>query len=148
MAKFITIEGGEDLNWFFNQWYMDKGHPVLEIYQSINKDKSTITLKTVQQQKTEYPVFKLPVEVVIYDEMGKRTEKIFIDKRIQKFTFSYTGKLKNILFDKNKVLLGHFYHDKPNESYIHQYYHGKNYKSRRKGLLIGSRQNSIFSQRL
>ena len=139
---------GEDLNWFFNQWYMDKGHPVLEIHQSINKDKSTITLKTVQQQKTEYPVFKLPVEVVIYDEMGKRTEKILIDKRIQTFTFSYTGKLKNILFDKNKVLLGHFYHDKPNESYIHQYYHGKSYKARRKGLLIGSRQNSIFSNKM
>ena len=32
---------GQDLNWFFNQWYFDEGHPSLEIeygYDVANKE--------------------------------------------------------------------------------------------------------------
>ncbi len=139
---------GEDLNWFFNQWYMDKGHPVIEIYQKTNKEKKKVTLSIHQKQKSEYPVFKLPVEVLICDEMGQRTEKIFLDKKHEEFEFSYSGRLKNLLFDKNQVLLAHVYHEKPSESYIYQYYNSASYKARKKGLRIGEKKNSVFSYKM
>ena len=35
---------GQDLNWFFNQWFLDSGHPELEVEKSFNNDTLTISI--------------------------------------------------------------------------------------------------------
>lgn len=114
---------GEDLNWFFDQWFLGKGHPIVFTTQSVNTDDKTVTISTTQKQATDdFPIYKLPVTFAIWDDKGKRSEKVIIDSINQSFTFSYSGELKNVLFDENQVLLGKFYEDKPVNQFIHQYY--------------------------
>ena len=33
---------GEDLNWFFNQWFLSKGHPILFTEQAIDKENNKL----------------------------------------------------------------------------------------------------------
>ena len=49
---------GEDLNWFFNQWFLGKGHPVIFTEQEINQEQQTVTIRI--QQAQSFNVFKLP----------------------------------------------------------------------------------------
>jgi aminopeptidase N len=55
---------GEDLNWFFNQWFLNQGHPKLSI--NYNWDAATmsqqITVEQLQDLNTT-PLYKLPVPV-------------------------------------------------------------------------------------
>ena len=43
---------GEDLNWFFNQWFLDSGHPsfVLATYHQFFHQKSQLTTYVQRQQ--------------------------------------------------------------------------------------------------
>lgn len=140
---------GEDLNWFFNQWFLGKGHPILQVYQSENKENQQVTLNIVQKQKLdEYPLFQLPVDVQIIDEKGKRTERITIKEQNQDFTFSFSGKLINVLFDVNQVLLGNVYVDKPNAQFLNQYQLSNSYKLRAQAIKHAERSNTNETQQL
>jgi aminopeptidase N len=140
---------GEDLNWFFDQWFLGKGHPVLQVYQTENKEDRTVELKVYQKQKlSEYPLYKLPVSVLVHDDNGKRTEKITITDAEQTFTFSYSGTLRNVIFDVNQVLLGSVYIDKPFNQFIDQYQPENTYKLRAQALKYASRRDDQKCQKV
>ncbi len=122
---------GEDLNWFFNQWFLGKGHPIIFTTENIDKEAKTVTLSIQQKQNLDLtPIYRIPVNIGIWDDNGKRSERVIIDSLEQSFTFSYAGELKNVLFDDQQMLLGKFYDEKPNEQFVHQYYFGGRYKAR------------------
>ena len=122
---------GEDLNWFFDQWFLGKGHPIIHTTQTVDKENNTVTIGIKQRQQTDdFPVYKIPTNVAIWDANGKRIEKITIDSIEQSFTFAYSGELKNILIDADQVLLGKFYEDKPASQFIQQFYNSGRYRSK------------------
>jgi aminopeptidase N len=140
---------GEDLNWFFNQWFLGKGHPVLQVYQTDNSAEKTVELNVLQKQKlSEYPLYKLPVSVLIHDDKGKRVEKITITEAEQSFSFSYSGTLRNVIFDANQVLLGSVYNDKPFNQFIDQYQPENTYKLRAQALKYASRRDDQKCQQV
>jgi aminopeptidase N len=53
---------GQDLNWFFDQWYLCSGHPEIEITHGYENGEYTLRLQQIQDQ-TKYPVFRLPLTV-------------------------------------------------------------------------------------
>jgi aminopeptidase N len=70
---------GEDLNWFFNQWFFDKGHPRLRVSYDYNDSLKQQIIHVEQLQNTEeYPTYKLPIDIDLYYS-GNRTER----KRIE-----------------------------------------------------------------
>ncbi|MBL1281313.1 MAG: M1 family peptidase [Fluviicola sp.] len=138
---------GEDLNWFFNQWYLGSGHPTLKFEQTDDESAHTITVAVKQTQNLdEFPIFKLPVQMAIFDDEGKHTHKVVIDKVEQEFTFSYKGTLKGILYDDQQMLLAKKMEDKTLEQYIYQFYHGEKFEARKIGLEKGSRDRGDAGQ--
>jgi aminopeptidase N len=140
---------GEDLNWFFNQWFLGKGHPILQVYQSMDKSLKEVKLTIHQKQKlSEYPLYRLPVDVMIHDDNGKRIERITVDSAVQTFTFNYKGNIQNVIFDVNQVLLGSVYVDKPIEQFINQYQSSNSYKLRAQALKYAARKLDTKSQQV
>lgn len=81
---------GEDLNWFFNQWYLHAGFPQLEVDNSYDSANKTLSVTVAQLQPIEdnLPIYILPTQIEAYDKSGnKRTFDIRIDKRTQTFEF-------------------------------------------------------------
>lgn len=129
---------GEDLNWFFNEWFLASGFPILNISQEV-KD-STVTLKIEQTQDlAKVPLFKLPMKIGVYANGVKTSHKVVVDKNINYFTFHFNGKLQNIIVDEDRALLAKINYDKPLEYYVHQFYHGSKFKDREEALTYGSR---------
>jgi aminopeptidase N len=100
---------GQDLSWFFNQWYLAAGHPSLDIAYNWDETAKTTTVTIEQQQLAENKVpyiFQLPLAVDVYDAGGKaRREQIMVTKRKQTFTFKSDSKPAVVNVDADKALL-------------------------------------------
>lgn len=98
---------GQDLNWFFQQWFLDNGHPVLEISYSYNKEeyKQSVTVKQVQDI-IEYPLYILPVKIAVHTKKGTEEYDVVINQQEQTFTFDVPSIQPNwVSFDTDKMLL-------------------------------------------
>ncbi len=138
---------GEDLNWFFNQWFLAAGHPVLDVKQT--QTNNSVTLSIQQNQNLELsPLFKLPLEIAIYDDLGEHIHKISIDSVKQQFTFPFSGTLKNCEFDYQHQLLAKVREEKPLHHYQFQYYHSKRYNARKNALIYSTKDKSGVAQQL
>ena len=140
---------GEDLNWFFNQWYLGSAHPILDIEQKINLENSTVEVHLKQSQNLELaPIFKLPMHVAIFDSLGKHTYPIIFDKLNQTFTFPFKHKLNCVVVDDQEMLLAKKREEKSIEQYAFQYYNSSEYKTRKTGLIQGTEKNNKAKDQL
>lgn len=130
---------GEDLNWFFNQWYFGTGHPILDIETEYNAETRQVTMTIEQTQdpnKGYLPIFELPVGIDIYLNNGKPIRKnIRIDDRVETFTFDVDQEPQLIVFDADKVLLYEKVENKSTEEYIFQYENAPKLFDRQEALL-------------
>lgn len=99
---------GQDLNWFFNQWFFGAGHPQLDIDYSWDESakKASVMVSQAQEGPDVARVFDLPLAIDIYDAPGKvRRENVRMTQRQQTFTFDCAAKPALINFDATKSLL-------------------------------------------
>ncbi len=94
---------GQDLNWYWNEWYYGKSEPNLDISYVYND--TAHTAKVIVQQKQTQQVFKMPVNIDIYNGATKTRHQVWIQNPVDTFTFSYTTKPDLINFDGDKILL-------------------------------------------
>jgi aminopeptidase N len=93
---------GEDLNWFFNQWFLDKGHPQLRVFhQTYNGSGALYGITVVQKGK----LFKLPVDVDVYTEKGVERHRLMVEKDSQTFGIRAANKPLCVIFDAQNQLL-------------------------------------------
>ena len=140
---------GEDLNWFFDQWFLGSGHPVLDVSQTVDETAGTVTVTVNQKQSLELsPLYKLPLQIAVFDSNGKQVHDVTVEQSEQSFTFPFSGTLKCVIFDQQQMLLAKIREEKPADQYIFQYYSGDRYKARKDGLLYGSKNKEQKGQQL
>lgn len=138
---------GEDLNWFFNQWFLGSGHPILDFDYQVNAGMVEVAVEQ-KQNLEEIPIYKLPMEVAIFDDKGKTIHKIVVDELTETVSLPVSGELKNIIFDYQQMQLGKKRESKPKEMYVHQYYNGERYLARLDGVKKGSNDRSEKGQQM
>lgn len=128
---------GEDLNWFFDQWFFEPGHPVLEI--SYEYDESDLLLKLHVHQKQDLdicPVYKLPVHVDLYGQDGGVTRHlVVIDSVRQTIRIPSASKPALVNFDAEKMLLCEKSESKQIEEWRYQYYNAPLFLDRLEALM-------------
>ncbi len=110
---------GEDLNWFFNQWFMQSGHPNLKITDEFKDGKIMLKVKQRQDPKTT-PIYRLPVQVEIWINGQKQIHKILIDKQIQEFYFPSETAPDVVIFDAQTNLPAVVEHLKTPQAFMAQ----------------------------
>jgi aminopeptidase N len=98
---------GMDLNWFFNQWFFNKGHADLSVshtYDAANK-KYAITISQNQDLK-EMPLYRIPMDVDIYFGGAVNRHRIDLTEVEQTFEFDVLGQPQLVLVDAENILLG------------------------------------------
>ncbi len=114
---------GEDLNWFFNQWFYKPGHPVISVIHDYDAEAGLYTIKVTQIQDGDGvpKVYRLPVKVDIYNADGtKTTEDVVIDEGYEKLEFFVDAKPAWVNFDAEKMLLCEKTVVKDNEQWLEQ----------------------------
>lgn len=94
---------GEDLNWFFNQWFLSSGHANIDIYtEYMEYEKQLVINVTQYQDTTTTPLYVLPLDVDIYINGKVERKRIIVDKQKQAFTFNYETKPDLVNVDAEK----------------------------------------------
>lgn len=127
---------GEDLNWFFNQWFFASGHPELVITHQYDTttQKYTVTIEQKQNLKTT-PLYKIPMDIDIYS--GEKTERkrIVLEEQKQNFEFALASKPDFVNVDAEKMLLGIKTESGKNSSdYSFQFFHAPLYEDKSEAL--------------
>lgn len=100
---FETVTG-RDMNWFFNQWFLGAGHPILDIKYNYDDAKNQLQL-IVKQEQGASNLFELPTILGVWVP-GKEVAMPFtINKEVDTFYFDFT--VKPIFYDVDplRVLL-------------------------------------------
>ncbi|NUQ22580.1 MAG: alanyl aminopeptidase [Saprospiraceae bacterium] len=129
---------GEDLNWFFNQWYLREGHPQLEIsygYEAATGE-ATVTVAQTQSPDMMPAVFELPVAIDLYftDGSSKRIQEIMM-QREQTFSYKVDRQPAFIIFDAERVILAERKDNKTEAEMVWQYKYGPRFLDRMEALM-------------
>ena len=115
---------GQDLNWFFNEWYFAKGHPELEVKKTYDATSKKLTITINQNQDlTLAPLYKLPVFIDIYAEGKKDRKQIWIEDAKNTFTFTVGKQPDLVNFDAERQLLAKIDFTKSKQELVFQYTH-------------------------
>ncbi|SEM08186.1 aminopeptidase N [Olivibacter domesticus] len=116
---------GQDLNWFFNQWFLASGNPYLVVNTSYDDSlKQVVVALSQQQDLNTMPLYRLPLKVDLYYGTKVERKPIVLDKQQDTFRFASAEVPKLINVDAEKYLLAQIENNKTLNECIYQYLHG------------------------
>ena len=126
---------GEDLNWFFNQWFLDGGHPVLNFSQRFNDSTKELSVYLHQSQSLETsPLYKLPIQIDIYEGGKTERKQVWLERVRDTFNFKLASAPQLVNIDADKVLLCEKKESKPIDQWIYQLDHAPLYLDKKEAL--------------
>lgn len=135
---------GKDLNYFFNQWFLESGHPELTISYSYGDSIKRQKVIIQQTQKNKGLIYELPMEIDFYFENKVERRKVVINKEYEEFDFEFDERPILVNVDAEKSLLGEKQDQKTTLEWIYQYNKAPLYMDRYEALeaLIKDQDNS------
>lgn len=106
---------GLDLNWFFNQWYLGKGHPDLFVEHSIKDNVLTLYVEQTQIDSLNKTVFQFPLEILVGTKAGQSLRTFWIDESEEYLEIPLEDSLVYISIDPDASLLAMVDHVKSDE---------------------------------
>ena len=103
LKKAMEEASDKDLDWFFDQWVYQGGHPKLDVKPVWNPRSKTLKLTITQTQKADKLIpatFRLPMDVEITTPAGVKHERIDVKKRIEEISFKLDGRPTSVVLDK------------------------------------------------
>ncbi len=98
---------GQDMNWFFNQWFLAQGHPDIAVQHAYDATTGLATLTLTQEQDLKnFPLYKLPLDIDIYAGGLVKRERIVLDSKSDTFTFKVNAQPNVVVVDAERMQLG------------------------------------------
>lgn len=118
----VKEASGQNLDWFFEQFIFNPGHPVFDVSCTWDEAGKTIRLKVSQVQDTSKgtPVYKIPVIIGITTPASKESHRVWIEQKEQEFVFSTAEKPLMVRFDEGNHLLKEWTFDKDLNELLYQ----------------------------
>lgn len=128
---------GLDLNWFFNQWYLRKGHPKYEFTYTYNEDNQSLSIhsRALSLDESAPVIYRVPAEVDIYVKGIPVRKKILIDSLENTFTFDIAEKPYLILMDPERTLLWETEETKAPDEWKYQAMKAKSYAYQKEAVI-------------
>ncbi len=136
---------GQDLNWFYNQWYFAPGHPVVTIDYAWDAAKKVQSV-TVKQTQTGQP-FQLPFTIDYYVGGKVQHQAVTMTEATQTFTMPLAAKPELVNVDANKKTLWLKTDDKSAAEYAFQYAHAPLFVDRREAVDAAAKDQANTANR-
>ncbi|RSK31094.1 M1 family metallopeptidase [Hymenobacter metallilatus] len=127
---------GQDLNWFFDQWYYGTGHPVATIDYSWDAAKKVQSVTVKQTQPGQ--VFQLPFAIDYWVNGKPQRQRVLMTGASQTFTMPLAAKPDLVDVDAEKTLVWQQTDNKPLAEFAYQYAHAPLYVARREALVAAA----------
>ncbi|WP_109832183.1 M1 family metallopeptidase [Reichenbachiella versicolor] len=102
---------GEDLHWFFDQWYFTPGHPIIDVTHEYKDGTLTITAEQYSSVGMDM-VYELPLFIDITVEGIIHRHSVVMTNGLEVYTFKYESEPELVVFDGDRYLLAEINHDK------------------------------------
>jgi aminopeptidase N len=138
---------GQDLNWFFNQWFLEAGHPQLEVQNYYDDSSKQVVVNIYQKHDTDsFPVYQFPVDIKLWNGNSSITKSFYVDELQEQLTIPMNKKPNLVLFDPDKTLLIELDEEKDQQEWYFQLTHAKNIWQKYLGFqrLIEANDSSYF----
>ncbi len=129
---------GQDLNWFFNQWYYRAGHPIVTL--DYQWDAARKRQAVIVRQTQAGPPFILPLTVDIYAAGRTQRYPATLRHAVDTLYFPAASKPDLVNVDADKTLVWQKKDNKPLTDYAYQYRYAPRYLDRREALLAAQAQ--------
>ena len=139
---------GEDLNWFFNQWFLQAGHPEIKVSHQYIDSTKTLEVEIIQSQEGDNvpSVFELYSNLEIVNHLGKvEILPVHITQREQQFNFSMEQQPLLVNFDANKSLVATINQKFDENEAIVLYEKGKNFVDRYEAIKALKKEKDSIS---
>jgi aminopeptidase N len=124
---------GEDLHWYWNQWYYGSGHPKLDINYVYDDAAGKVKVVVNQTQETG-KIFRLPIAIDVYNGATKERHHVWIENKTDSFSFSYKTHPDLVNVDGDKMLLCEKKDNKTLDNFIFQYKYAGGFVDRREAV--------------
>ncbi len=119
---------GQDLIPFFDQWFMQRGHPELEVAYEYNAAQKQLAVKVAQKQPTKFsPLYSFTTTVEVATAASKQQYPIRISTADTTFVLPVSAEPMNVVFDNEYILPARISERKPLEWWGTQLASGSNY---------------------
>ncbi len=132
MRLAMEAVSGQDLNWFYNQWYYGPGHPVVTI--DYGWDAGTKTQSVTIKQTQPGTVFRLPLAIDYYVNGKAQRQRVTMTEATQTFITPLAAKPELVNVDAEKFTVWQKTDNKPLTESLYQYSHAPLYVDRREAL--------------
>ncbi|MDI6400756.1 M1 family aminopeptidase [Balneolaceae bacterium ANBcel3] len=101
----------EPMDWFFNQWFLEPGHPSLVVSTHIDGNVAVLSVTQVQDT-TQQPVFQLNPNITFtFKDGSTKTKRISTLQIENEYHFRMDLPVKDILFDPERIILAEYIED-------------------------------------
>lgn len=104
LKKAFEEVSGEDLDWYFDQWYLKGGHPIVTSSYKKGKDSTVLIISQKHSFDTSF-LYKLPLMLDIYTGDIVKKKNIVLAKSSDTFVI-YEKDIKCISIDGHNSLVG------------------------------------------
>ncbi|MVN74843.1 M1 family peptidase [Hymenobacter sp. HMF4947] len=132
MRLAMEAVSGQDLNWFYNQWYFNSGHPVVTI--DYGWDAGTKTQSVTIKQTQAGQVFQLPLAIDYYVNGKAQRQRVTMTQATQTFSLPLATRPTLVNVDAEKFTLWQKTDNKPLAEYLYQYSHAPLFVDRREAV--------------
>jgi aminopeptidase N len=131
---------GQDLNWFYNQWYFDAGHPVVTIDYAWDAARKTqsVTVKQTQPSRT----FRLPFTIDYYVGGKVMHQAVTMTEATQTFSIGLPAKPELVNVDARKKTLWLKTDNKPVSEFVYQYSHAPLFVDRAEAMVAAAKEQN------
>ncbi len=120
---------GEDLNWFFDQWFLNPGHPRLVI--SSKFENGILKLDVLQKlDSSNTLIYKFPLKIEIGNESGTVQKSLWIEKEKQTFNIEINSKTSYLSPNPELESLAEVQFEQNQNNWISQFEHSASVLSR------------------
>jgi aminopeptidase N len=92
---------GQPLDWFFQQWIFERGHPIFSTSWTWADGKVALDV----EQKQTGTVFRVPTVIEVRSEAGAHRENVVIDERVERFEVDSEKRPSEVVLDPDEWVL-------------------------------------------
>lgn len=129
---------GQDLHWFFDQWFMAEGHPqiALDYDYDATTQEAIVRVQQMQDARTMPAIFQMPIEVDVYQagQAQPTRHQVVIDSREQEVRLPASTEPALVIFDAERCILAEWEDNKNEAQLAHQFLHAPRFLDRYQAL--------------
>ncbi len=140
---------GTDMHWFFDEWFMNSGHPVVDVHYTYDRDSVFVTVEQKHNTDNEL-TYQLPFKVGVWQDKTFNNYDFTLKRKSQTFAIAAASKPDLVDFDPERAVLCERKDNKTAANYIFEYHNAPYFSEQLEALrnLADMQKDSVSAKQI